>query len=341
MTPIPNRTRFIITTTLFILFLIGAPILVFYSTGYRLGESFAIVKTGGIFIHSDVSETRVYLNDEFVENNGVILRNTLIQDLTPNKIYKVKVEKDEHNVWEKELYVQPNLVTESAILMLPYDIPQEEILPLIDADSGVPTSTKNVANLANPEYEGIIDLFDSSLEQFEVELSTTTPAIKSLDKNSLTGRILRSTTTIGSNLITVFYASTTFPDFIENLGIDNIFEKKSLKEKGKILAWLEDGDVKVRWAGDKESIPYYFCIKTCTEEITVSLDTPIQKYDFFPGRDDVLIVKTYEDIFAIEIDHRSKPNLQPIYQGNDIDFIVRDNNTVFVKEGIRVYRLDI
>lgn len=334
MKPLSKKTRVSLVSVLFLVFLVSAPALVLYSTGYRLGDALSLVKTGGIFVHSNLSGTEVYVNDDFIENNGVVLRNTLVQNLIPLKTYSVRIEKDGYHTWQKELYVRPNLVTEAGVLMLPTEIEFDEIKEFLISDtSQVATRATTTKTVLNPEYEKVNDLFLEELDQFEIEVATSTDSIKKINRSLLPGRFISATSSPKTGIETVFYASTSLPNFILDLEIEGIFEKESLREKNKTLAWLSDGDVEIAWAGAKESIPYIFCVEKCNERITVSLDTPIKRFNFFPGRDDVLLVVTERGLFAIETDNRSAPNIQPILEAPDLNFRVKDGNIIFIKKG--------
>lgn len=316
MKPLSKKTRSIVFIILLTIFIIGAPVLILYSTGYRLGDALSLIKTGGIFIHSNISGTKVYLDDEFVETNGVILRNTLIQNLRPNKIYHVRVEKEGYHTWEKDFRIIPNLVTESQVLMLPKEVQFREKLEFSElSDSNVTATGKTTFN---PEYTNIAELFSETLGQFEIEVATTT-------KKYVAG-VLRTVTSTTTEFV--------FPDFIEELDIEDIEEKELLREKQKIITWLDNGKVNVVWGGVEAAAPYFFCSVSCAESVTLSLDSYINYYDFMPGRDDVLVVLTQEGVFAVEIDARSsKPNIQPIMLGRGLDFRVENNNTIIVKDG--------
>lgn len=301
MRPLSKKTRTLMFILLSLVFIIGAPVLILYSTGYRLGDALSLIKTGGIFIHSNLSGTRVYVDGDFVEDNGIILRNTLIQNLRPNKTYNVKVEKEGHNTWEKDFRVLPNLVIEAKVLMLPEEIEFREI-----SDPKI-----------NPEYKVISELFKKdSLGQFEVVVSTTTPKIVAGVK-----KLVTSTST-----------EVSIPKYISNLEIEEIEEKNLLREKQKMLSWLENGKVNVVWVGDEASLPYLFCGEKCQDKIVVSYKEPILYYDFMPGREDVFIILTSSGIRAIEIDNRSKINIQDILIGDNLDFRVENNNTIFIKD---------
>lgn len=301
-------------------FIFGAPFIIFYSTGYRLGDALSIIKTGGIFIHSNLSGTQVYIDGEFVEDNGLILRNTLIQDLRPNRSYQIRVEKEGHHTWIKELFVFPNLVTEGQVLMLPTDIEFRDIEKTNPVNST--TSSAIEKPVENPEYSIIESLFDKdNLDQFEAVVSTTTP------------KVVRGQTQLVVSTTTVL----VLPDFVEELEITDIQSKELIREKQRILTWLERGNVRVMWSGETEATPYFFCLEKCNEYIDISFGREIVYYDFLPGRNDVLLILNENGVYVIEIDNRSTPNIQPILEGRNLDFRVRDNNTIFIRQG-DIYR---
>ncbi|MFT5179759.1 MAG: hypothetical protein ACI9GH_000244 [Candidatus Paceibacteria bacterium] len=302
MKPLSRKKRMTTLIIMVILFFILVPALWLYSSGYRLNDALSLVKTGGVYVHSDLANTRVYIDGDFVEDNGVLLKNTLIQNLRPNRDYKIRVEKDGYYTWEKELYVRPNLVTEGKILMLETSPDTREILQFLeDVDKNNATTT-----VANIEYLELIKYFDEAKGQFDIEVATTTTIQTSK------GPVASST------LIT----EIELPEFIEDLKIKGLEEKIGLREKGKNLSWLEDGDVTVYWAGKDDSVPYYYCTNECNDSLVVSLGDDILKYDFYLDREDVIIALTKKGIFVVEIDNRSNQNIQPILESEGLDFRV-------------------
>jgi len=319
MKPLSHKARLSSFIILILLFILLVPILLAYSAGYRFGDALSIVRTGGVYIHSDLSNTKVYINDEFIEDNGVFLRNTLIQNLRPNKKYSVRVEKEGYRTWIKELFVRPNLVSEARILMLKNEIEFRKIdkvlTPVVTASST--KDSVDEVEILNPEYENLSELFLEDKGQFEVDVATTTTI--------LVKGVKTATTTIISEI--------QLPDFFDELGVENIEDKEMLRERQKMVSWLENGDVKNIWSGNIESIPYFYCIEECVDLITVNLGDDIKRYDYFPGRDDVLVVLTNQGVFAVEIDSRSAQNIQPILEKRDLDFRIENGNTIVIKDG--------
>ena len=331
MKPLSSKRRKISLITLLILFIIIVPILVSYASGYRFSfDDLGFSKTGGVFIHSDLSGTKVFVNEEFVEQNGLVFRNTLIQNLKSETVYSIRVEKDDYLPWYKDLVVYPSLVTEGQVLMIPIEIPFEEIekslIPKSDSASTT-IATSSIKQLPNPEYVSASKLF--------IEATSTTDLSGEFEIETPFNSLVPTTTiTIGGQTILL-------PDYILKLGIEDIEKKEMLRDFGRMVTWLDNGDVNAVWAGNEQSTPFFFCdVRGCRDKIFVSLDTNIEYYDFFPERNDVLVVKTKDHIFAVEIDDRSKQNLQTIYKGENPEFRLV-GNTIFIKEGEELYKAEI
>lgn len=325
MKPLSKKRRSFSLFFLFFVFIISIPVLLAYSAGYRVNwEDLSVVKTGGIFIHSDLSGVNIFIDDEYFESGGVLLRNVLVQNLKSNQSYKIRVEKEGYLPWYKELFIYPNIVTEGRILMLPIEIPFEKIEKFL-ADDSAKTSTTTKATttkLTNSEYTEVFSMFSA----------TSTP-----DRNLIVfeEEIIRSTTTKATS------SKIIVPEHLAKLEIKDIEKKKQLRESNKIIAWLEAGDIQVFWTGEYESTPFYFCdIRDCKDNIKVSLKSDIRQFDFFPNRNDAFLVATGAHIFAIEADNRSEPNLQVVYEGKNPQFKL-DGSTIFVKDGQELYKAEI
>ncbi|MEY2641030.1 MAG: hypothetical protein RL150_423 [Candidatus Parcubacteria bacterium] len=324
MKPLSARRRNVSMLGLLLIFLIGAPFLIAYSTGYRFSwEKFSFVETGGVFIYADLPGTRVFINDEFFESNGTILRNTLIQNLESEQVYTVRVEKDGYLPWYKDLYVYPNLVTEGRILMLPIEIPFEEIAMTLPVPEQATSTKRKATPLPNPAYTTALELFTATTTldtaplipvafpfNDALEVATTAPAF-------------------------------AVPDYIAALGIPNIAEKEQLQEQWRMVAWLEEGNIHAAWAGAAGSAPFFLCdVRGCRDRAFVSLDTEIERFSFYPGRNDAFIVETQNHIFAVEADDRSRQNLQTIYEGAEPTFRLV-GNTIYVLDGEALYRAEL
>ncbi len=337
MKPLERKKRRILLWTSVALFVVLGPLLAAYASGYRLDDALNVVRTGGIFIHSDVAGTRVYLNDKFVDRNGYFLRNTLIQNLRPNRTYHIRVEKDGYYWWEKTLYVRPNLVTEARVLMLPRTHTWKTIPATTTPEatrSGAPavatssraTSTPRV--VPNPAYEELMAYFTATAQpQFAVVRATSAPHATSTQATSSAARA--ATTTVFSIALPPYLEE--FMQREEGRWVD-FRAQPTLRERNRVAAWLERGNVYAVWVGDRAAIPFYFCTITCKNTIVIDWQDDIRRFEFFPGRDDVLLVLNDKGLHAVELDDRSRQNVQTLIRGQFSDFRVRSGSTIIVRD---------
>lgn len=326
MKPLSKKSRSTSLIVLLIIFIVAVPFLLAYSSGYRLDfEDFTFEKTGGVFIHSNLSETKVFINGEFVEAGGLFLKNVLVQNLKSNEAYTIRVEKEGYLPWYKDLLVSPNLVTEARILMLPIEIPFEKIEQFTWVPNKDPNVKATSTKTTTSDYKETLEIFTST--------STVSTNALVFEKE-----IIKATSTKAKATSTIEFK---IPDYIKDLKIVGIENKKQLKEYNKMIAWLEGGNVHVVWSGDYESTPFFMCdTESCKEKIVISLDTDIRDFDFYPSRNDAFVVATQNHIFAVEADDRSEQNLQTIFKGQKPEFKL-DGSTIFVKDGQDLYFAEI
>ena len=256
MQPLSRKKRLGYLALCFVLFLIIAPVAILYAKGYRLTEAFQITRTGGLYISVGYSGAQIYINGSLSKETGVFQKGALIQNLKPGS-YKIRVEKNDLNPWEKELPVFKETVTEARVLMLPLESEMVEIL----------------------------------------------------DSSDVAGLFGNKT-----------YASSTGPKIIN-----------------KLMAQKENGEVTVRWQGESDSQPSYFCQEEkCQDEISIKTSENINTFFFLPGRDDLIIFQSNNGIYVAEIDNRSQQNIQPVLEHPDLALRVSDN-TILIKEKGKFY----
>ncbi len=349
MQPLPPRTRRIVLIVCGILFVVGAPILGLFSAGYRLDDALTLVSTGGMYVQSDLSNTRVFVNDEFVRQGGVLLRNTFVRNLRPNRTHIVRVERDLYTTWTKELYVQPNLVTEGRVFMMPLEREWRDIAPTstVALASARATTTRGndaagtsdasdtemldaatTTEVTNPEHETLTELFVSYRDQFEFEVATTTLLVEN-------GQLTATTTVI---------TELRLPTWLDRLASTTGFlEADQIRERNGIVAWLEGGVVHTMWGSPTNLPPHFFCVIQCEERISLDWDEEILHYEFFPNRNDVLLVLTEKGLFAVELDNRGGRTIIPLYEDfedtSGVAFRVRNGTAVVVRDGEYFYEL--
>jgi len=90
-------------------FIIVIPLLILFSSGYRLNSKFHLVKTGGIYLVNNESDIIVKLNGKNIKKAGMFEKNILIRNLIP-KTYYVIVEKDGYRTWKKNITIEEQRV---------------------------------------------------------------------------------------------------------------------------------------------------------------------------------------------------------------------------------------
>ncbi len=133
------KTRRIIFYSFLFLFIVTGLGTVFYSQGWRIvAENCQIVKllncsiefqkTGAIFIETKPKGVIIKIDGKtFQDKSGLIQSGTLITNLSP-KSYVVKIKKDGYLSWQKNLRVEPALVTEILnIILVPSPVKKDLI----------------------------------------------------------------------------------------------------------------------------------------------------------------------------------------------------------------------
>jgi len=123
MTKRARTILFIVSLALFLLF---APLLIFYSQGYRIDfqppeGGIKITQTGGIFLKAVPRQVQVYLDEKLKKKTDFFFGSALIENLLPKK-YKVEVRKEGYFTWQKNLEVKEKKVTEAKnVILFPED----------------------------------------------------------------------------------------------------------------------------------------------------------------------------------------------------------------------------
>lgn len=140
--PLSKKKRFSYLAICAVLFVVMTPILIFYAAGYRLTDALKLTHTGGLYITTGQSATRVYINGTLDKETKLFQKNVLIQNLKPGT-YKVVTSKDGLISWKKDLIVYPETVTEAHTFMLPTN-PKLEKAPKSIASLFATTSDSKV-----------------------------------------------------------------------------------------------------------------------------------------------------------------------------------------------------
>jgi hypothetical protein len=116
-------------------------------------------------------------------------------------------------------------------------------------------------------------------------------------------------------------------------------EEKNIR---KVILKNTDGVLTATWKGERDAIPSYFCINTdCKSEIKINTPSKVLSYDFFPGRDDLVIVRLLDGVYVSEIDDRSTQNIQRIVSGGEYDFRVKNGSEIYLKNNSKIYLVSL
>lgn len=326
MNPLTTKQRSRSFLLLVLIFIIIAPLILLYSFGYRLDSSYTLQKTGGVFIHSDIANSSVFIDGKYFKNSGIFIRNTLIQNLTPNKKYKIKVQKNGYQSWIKDMAVYPSIVSEGRVLLLPNKFETREILPYIDPQFGATTTppTKSKIKPTNAEYMDAFELFASSTKKIKKPNTVV------------------ASTTVATSVVSVQKSELEL--FFESIGIEEYETLPNLIVNGKEVSWIENGNITLEWMSDLSTIPYYYCDgkeRKCSKEITLDWQNDILRFAYLPGRNDVWIVLVPDGIYAVEVDGRTARNIQKIYEEKNVDFRLTKNDRLLVKQDKEIFEVTI
>lgn len=163
MEGLSKRKRRVYLGVMVVIFIAVAPVLVLYSSGYRLSENFTLIKTGGIHVSVARAGASFYLNGKFQGTGSIFQKGFFVQNLKPGT-YTVRVEREGYHLWQKQLQVFPTVISEARALQLPK---KPELIPIpafLDPESGQATTPGDftVSLRTNPEYKELVDIFESA-----------------------------------------------------------------------------------------------------------------------------------------------------------------------------------
>ncbi len=155
MTSMTIRQRRFYFALLAVTFLVGTPMVILYSSGYRIDWNTGdLEKTGGIYIGSypkgvDISVDGVL---QGTTSTFPLSQGKLISRLTPTR-HAIRVEKAGFAAWEKTLTIEPNMVTEARNIFL---APLEKSAVIIAQDINGFVIADSQALIAYVQKDGIV-----------------------------------------------------------------------------------------------------------------------------------------------------------------------------------------
>ena len=367
--PYKNRRRFFLL--LLTIFVICLPLLIFYTSGYRLNfdnDETTIVTTGGIYITTNNLDVDVYLDEEKVDSPRLFRSAYYIQNIAAGA-HRVVVQQPGLHTWVKLLSVDPHIVAEAAAFNMP-------VLPHI----------RPIAEFKNAAGQNVYYAKSTSTALFP-KATTTDPfiiltkrATTTLTQNgeydyvdSLFGTSTATSSSILNRLeaeIERFKFSTTTDGATTTRVMPEVYI-----EQGNMRLVERGDDLYARWIGSGDSTPHYFCApnvasttvaqrfgdhfarqievqrlstttplhfegdRMCRTEIRIDRKwQPIKYYEFFPNFSDLVVMQLGDGLYVTEIDDRSWQNTQMIYPGDNFRTFVTDTN-IYIEEDGRFFEL--
>lgn len=311
------------------IFVVVTPIILLYAAGYRLGEDWSLSKTGGIYIHSPLSGSEIYINNALEKTTNLLQSGVFISNLKPGS-YEMLVAKEDYWPWQKKLAVRSELVTEANAFLIPrtpegsvlmrgrfsslYASPLNNIL-LIEEDRGA----KKYIVFYNPNNKEFLNNNSTST----TKILSTYQKIENIYWDDGTAYIkavkdIKVTFDFARNTANATYAAIpeSLQDEEKTLGISPRFIKYDPRERIRLTAL--GNAVYAEWLPANLPLPYF--LQKIKEQIVVAT-SEIRAIAFYPNRHDLIIYASANGVFVSEIDGRDKRNAQPIYKGSNPTFV--------------------
>jgi len=127
-----KRVRTILFFIFLLIFIVIAPLLTLYVQGYRFDfENKKLTQTGALFIKTiSPKQAEIYIDNQLIQKTDFFFSSALIENLLPKK-YNIKVQKQDHYTWEKNLEIKEKQVAEAKNIIL---FPQDPNFKLLSTD---------------------------------------------------------------------------------------------------------------------------------------------------------------------------------------------------------------
>jgi hypothetical protein len=154
MQPLSRKVRLIYLTVFAALFTALIPIVIMYAEGWRFSPTLGIYKTGGIYVAVPYTNVAVTLEGRDIGTTGLLQRNFYIDDLPP-ATYVVRASRAGDYPWERMVVVEPQLVTDARVFLVPME-PERTMLVLSN------TATSSGKAISGDEFEEYLAAFATS-----------------------------------------------------------------------------------------------------------------------------------------------------------------------------------
>ncbi len=146
-----KKTRTILFSFFVFVFLIITPLVIFYSQGYRFDfGTRKIVQTGAFYFKVWPGSAEIHVDGKTMKKTDFFFGSTLWQNLIP-KEYKVRIEKEGYQSWQKNLEVKEKLVTEiKDVILFPEKVNFQSVSQGVQDFWALPDKKRLILEKINP-----------------------------------------------------------------------------------------------------------------------------------------------------------------------------------------------
>lgn len=306
-------------------FVILAPLVVFYSAGYRLATDWSIKKTGGIYISSPVSGSEIFLNGEIKKQTNILQSGIFLSGLRPG-LYDVLSAKDGYITWKKKLAVKSEFVTEAHAFLVPI-FPEGQVLlrgHFTDLHANTAGNVLIMFETKNSGGHPVFYLPNSKefLNASSAETAKIIGAIRSIDAvysdNAASyvvsgAKIIRMEFDDKRAAVSGAYVKEVPPELLLNAEFpDTSSELIKYDSRKRTRIYAVGNVIFAEWLHPDLLLPYF--LQTEKERVVAARER-IRSLDFYPRRYDLMIYSEGVGVYVAEIDGRGERNIQPLYKG--------------------------
>ncbi len=355
-----QRRRQVLFLFLVLVFVVSLPVMIFYTTGYRLSfdnDKTSIITTGGLYVTTDNLEVEVYLDEEKIEKPRLFRSAYYIQNIEAGK-HLLVVQRPDLQTWVKELPVDSHIVIEVAAFNMPV-IPHIRPITKYTTERNLPVFKQTASTtIIFPEATTTTPLYaTTSLATSSYQINEEFAFVESLFASSSV--VLRSV--FEPKKINKFQFATSSQKTVST-------SPEALKQRGDLSLKAKDDQLFAVWNDDVSGIPHYFCVtegplsstaarygqhvadsifklsissttpllingdRVCRPEVQLNrLQQDVFFYDFFPDSQDLILLQLEDGLYVTEIDDRAWQNTQLLYPGNNF-IVVVENGVIYIKE---------
>lgn len=361
--PLPQRHRQVVFALTLITFCLAVPALVFYAMGYRYDftdEVRNIRAVGGMYITSEVDEIFIYVDNEPVEDMRIFQNAAYVQNLDAG-LHRVHVQGNNIQTWVKDLPVYSHFVTEANSFNLPQRPQIRLITPYVSSVGESVISPGATSSFA----------FASTSNNFLATTSTATTTLEANSEYVFVKSLMASTTEERKERAEALaQMEERFRFGVDSLTATSVLGTTT-KQFRNVVLYEEGDEVYAKWVGDKNKVPYYYCVTYTGKQATalaygshvmealetelgstIDLTNPeldntqlcrtsiridrkwqnIEYFDFVPGNEHLVLLQLNDGIYVAEVDDRSWQNVQLLYPGDYLEVVV-EGGQIFIQDG--------